>query len=256
MTKKEYAEAVATMVNGKVQNVEKNNGLLKTAVLINGDYNIGTLYYIDEHFDNNDPIEEVAERARESIKHVPQFNADALQDWEKAKDKLTIHLCNEITNAEIKRSAAEYGFSDLIMIPYLVVSDSGSMQAKVTKAMLKGWHVSENEVFITAMKNMENDVTLTNLADIIGVPSPAPIYIVSNKAIGAYGASRILTHKIQDMCKQRFPEGYTVLPSSVHEMLIVSKTEAPMKEMIDMVKQVNMSCVDPEDRLSDNAYCF
>ena len=48
-----------------------------------------------------------------------------------------------------------------------------------------------------------------------------------------------------------------MIPSSVHEMIIVPMTESiTRKELDQMVKEVNENVVDPEEILSDHVYIY
>ena len=52
-----------------------------------------------------------------------------------------------------------------------------------------------------------------------------------------------------------FPEGFFILPSSVHEVLIVPKdTYLSVKELGNLVREVNQSEVSREEVLSDRVY--
>ena len=50
-----------------------------------------------------------------------------------------------------------------------------------------------------------------------------PVYSLSNKE-GLNGASTILYPQVQEDLKKEFPNGYYVLPSSIHEVLIVDQS--------------------------------
>ena len=56
---------------------------------------------------------------------------------------------------------------------------------------------------------------------------------------------------------ERVGDDFYVLPSSVHELIIVNRTIATRtKEMKNMVRTVNSSVVEPEERLSDQIYRY
>lgn len=70
------------------------------------------------------------------------------------------------------------------------------------------------------------------------------------------GAAAILNRKaLEKFGKERGIEKLVVLPSSVHEMILLPyEEEMDMWEMSEMVKQVNFSEVEPTERLTDRAY--
>ena len=52
-------------------------------------------------------------------------------------------------------------------------------------------------------------------------------------------------------------DDYYVLPSSVHEVLIVPAEYVRNRQMLDeMVREVNQVCVEEEEILSDHAYYY
>ena len=60
-----------------------------------------------------------------------------------------------------------------------------------------------------------------------------------------------------DTIKQKIGRDFYILPSSVHEALIVPKTEQTnLKELECIVMQVNITDVAPEEKLSDHVYVY
>ena len=54
---------------------------------------------------------------------------------------------------------------------------------------------------------------------------------------------------------QLFPEGFYILPSSVHELLVIPKSlEISPRELGKMVRAISRSEVAKEDQLSDRVY--
>ena len=59
-----------------------------------------------------------------------------------------------------------------------------------------------------------------------------------------------------DVAAERIGGDFFLLPSSVHECILVPKNGFDEKELQNMVMTVNQSQVSPEDRLSDNVYSY
>lgn len=119
--------------------------------------------------------------------------------------------------------------------------------------------LSLDEVRHAALENVRNDVTLESIEDVLGLSDGSntlsSFYVMSNRS-RHYGASvMLLDDKLQDL--ERKFKSYHILPSSVHEVLIVPDTlgidEASLREM---VVDVNQDLVSPRDRLSDNIYSY
>lgn len=259
-----YATVVAEQLNGEVKIVEKANGVKMYGVII-GDGEVRSTSYIDEAFDaGKDPY--VA--AKEIAKMIGQANApdvDAvtaiMSDFSKAKKLLRLRLYHEGQNADIKISAAEYGFDDLELIPYIEgIVDNGSI--KVTNQIIKMWGVTADEVIEVARKNSlrKGEYKLSTMASILrkfGIPIPfdddnMPMKVVTNKR-SVYGAFGVIA--LKEKLEKEFPNGYTVLPSSVHEVIIIP-SEMEMDELAKIIVEINTSTVRPEEVLSDHAYEF
>ena len=84
-----------------------------------------------------------------------------------------------------------------------------------------------------------------------------PVYSLSNKE-GLNGASTILYPQVQEDLKKEFPNGYYVLPSSIHEVLIVDQSfvEEPLDlfALKEAVLEVNYQVVEPSEFLSNEVY--
>lgn len=265
MTKREFAEEVATKVNGKVNEVEKANGIRLTGICV-GEGNIRPTIYIDTMYDAGMSVDEaVTEVNKIASEHtIPEIDTKGITNYESAKDKIVLRLYNEKTNAEVFRSAEEYGYHDLIFVPYVILTEE--MSIKVSNGLLDMWGKTADEVIDTAMENTRRDDFYCqplsrilfgmsdNVEDCFECEDPRmPMFCISNKrkfygAIGAIIKGEIL--------EEHFPNGYYILPSSVHEVLLIPNDDCSMDAdaLTDMVRAVNANEVRPEEVLSDHAY--
>lgn len=263
-----YAEEVAGIIgdDAEVYVAEKANGVRKVGIRLKLDEHINPTLYINDYFDHDVPVEEAAERIKEmgaeAMENIKDFSLPNLEEYEDVKPNLKVRLYNHTTKAEVKMSAAKYGFDDLILVPVIDgIIDGGS--AKITQSMLSSWQKTVEEVVSDAIENLDyvcrplNEV-LKEMMGVFGdtdddqpVP-PMPIFLVTNKS-KVCGAASILAAKKE--IEERCPNGYIVLPSSVHEVLVVPK-EFEDDPLGSIVKEVNETQVSPEDRLSNNIYRF
>ncbi|MCB5752826.1 DUF5688 family protein, partial [Mediterraneibacter faecis] len=51
-------------------------------------------------------------------------------------------------------------------------------------------------------------------------------------------------------------EGWIVLPSSIHELILVKGGKMPIRSYKRMVKEINENYVSDNDFLSNNVYCI
>ena len=83
-----------------------------------------------------------------------------------------------------------------------------------------------------------------------------PMTIITNDRL-VDGASAIFYPGVMDLVGERMKGDYFILPSSVHETLVVPDDgRVSLQELTDMVKEVNMTQVNPEDQLTDQVYHY
>ena len=82
--------------------------------------------------------------------------------------------------------------------------------------------------------------------------------IVTNNTPGTYGAICFLYQSIRKRLLNMFGDEFFMLPSSVHEVIVLPKekgeVESNVDAIINMVKEINRSKVAESEWLSDTAY--
>ena len=85
---------------------------------------------------------------------------------------------------------------------------------------------------------------------------PFTFYIITNKA-SIKGASCILYPNALQTFADKIEDDIIVLPSSIHECLLLAKKDADNVEgLSQMVTSINANTVSLEDRLSNQVYLF
>lgn len=70
-----------------------------------------------------------------------------------------------------------------------------------------------------------------------------------------HGAGVMFFPNFRKEAEERMQGGYYVLPSSVHEVLLLPEERRPFRmDLSDLVRRVNEACVEGKDRLSEMAY--
>jgi len=265
MTKMELATVVAEKVGGVVREVEKANGIIAIGI-VKETTGISPTVYIDPYWHEGFiDVDEVVEAVKDVFENaiVPDINLDFIKDYFKVKPMLRARLYNKATKAEVFMSAKNAGFDDLIVIPYVVISanaEDGIAAIKVNNWMLEQWNKCDLEVIADALINSKEEVTRRpfreTIAELMGIPVDDLPFVVPDMEIISntshqFGAIGILI-KLNEL-KQRYPNGFTVLPASVHEVLIYPEADASLSSMVGAV---NMQEVKDVDVLSNNVYVF
>lgn len=266
---KEMINQVAERLGAEVTTVNKN-GIDKLAITVR-EGNVGAVIYPEsieaETIDKAvEQINKIVDAHREEMQRIGN-NADFFADFEQIKPRLRVRLYNKKVPAEVKRSAEEYGFDDLIIVPYVLVDSLNTSKGtiKVLKNHLLHWGVSAKEVIDIGLQNTESETTVMSLVDVLkksmggspdfAMPDIPNEYVVSTDG-NMFGAAGILS-KISYF-KKKFPNGFYVLPSSLHEIIVHAATGAvnELEDLTKMVQEVNRTTVDPEEVLADKAYAF
>lgn len=113
----------------------------------------------------------------------------------------------------------------------------------------------EEELWTAAMANTIENAVCTPLSEIIPLPEDGPYMVVATNKEQKKGAAAIYaTSKIREY----FPdeEKVIVLPSSIHEVLIMPLPDGMPEEEIEnlsgMITQVNEECVMPTEVLGEH----
>ena len=168
--------------------------------------------------------------------------------------------------------------SAICYVDFPVESNDGKATMKVKNEHLKMWNVDAKEMFHQARANTQpvntpilqsmdemmlsifneegHATNLLNESVEFGFRSHDMLYALTNVE-KQYGASMITQPEVLNKLEQLFPEGFYVLPSSVHEVLIVPDNgEMEPKMLGEMVREVNKNEVERQEVLSDRVYSY
>jgi hypothetical protein len=194
--------------------------------------------------------------------------SDLLHSFESAKDSIVMRLVPIKGNSGYIADKPYTPWLDLAIIYACEVGDIGSVV--ITHKIASAWHVTVTDLDRAAKANMPrlspiNVRTMDMVMEELGVDDAesCDAMVVSNKA-GFYGAAVITTVAgFKALCKlsEQSGKNYYILPSSVHEVLLMPDKGTPctpdvLRQMIQMIHEVNITQVDPGDRLSDSLYYY
>lgn len=235
----------------------------------------------------------VANIADVYIEHIEpkeqyQFNFDLAQikDYEVVKEYIYPKVSNLQSN--IKRlSDIPYTQKEDLAITYHIWANGNeeSMGSiTINNNLMEMYGISMDTLHEQAMNNMEKisppqfeplvdtvvgvmaqelaqetGVTLEEaeklIADMIS-EERVKVYCLSNES-RVNGAAYIMREDVQQMVAEKLGGDYYVIPSSIHETLILPKSEnMSFQRLQDMVQDVNAMCVSEEEVLSDGVYQY
>ena len=145
-----------------------------------------------------------------------------------------------------------------------------SATALIYNNNLKNWKVTIDDVYKAALKNTPDLLhcrisSMASLFEKCGVNVdgkeidlrdyvPSDMYILTNET-KLNGAACILYENVLYDFAQKLGEDLYILPSSVHEVILLPKLSVFEKdELVNMVREVNTEGVAAEEVLSDHVY--
>lgn len=254
----------------EVQNTIKN-GVELEGIRILTDSNIAPVIYtkaIIENAENeNKSLDEIVSAiisTYESHKSF-EFDVNMLFDRDFILNSIFVGL-QKVSTEDIEKKLCE-DFEGIESYLYIrgEADREGSYSIKVSKAILDRANISEVEAWEQAQTNTEAETSLESMAKVMcemmnmeyseEMEDTTPLYVMTNTS-KVKGASAILNKKaLAEFGKKHNTDKVVVLPSSVHEMLLVPYTEEiDIDTFSEMVQEVNNAEVDPTERLTDRAY--
>lgn len=199
---------------------------------------------------------------------------EKFMEWETAKDKICMRVIGPKQENDVKPKAFLIRFLNLSIMIYAREDGCNDKILIITKEDVRMWGVPEEEIVYQAFNNTKKNsrFVLKNLAgylcDMLPYISESernqiesaeknPVYVLSTMS-GSYGASSILfTDIFQKVCED-FGCNLFILPSSVHELILVPDRAAQWssEELLQVVKDVNRTVTEDKSLLADNVYYY
>lgn len=259
-----------------VNPVTKNNGHIMDGLVMVSQYlNISPTIYMNSYYNqylSGRPFESIlTDIADTYMDNRPKsdFDISQVKDWEKAKLNVVRKLVNYEANKELLEARPHKRVEDLAVVYQLVVNgeviDDQYATIAVFNDYLKRWDISLEELDRVATENTNRLLPFTLrpmeelLSDYTELVPPffsdlPPMYYLGNK-IKLHGAVQVLNPQLMDSIKEVLGEEYYVIPSSIHEVLLMSKDCGyDYEEIESVIQEVNEMELDPTDILSNKAY--
>lgn len=251
----------------------KNNGIRKTGILIRKG-NAGTVCYLDsfpkvdgmQGKDLQAYVNQVLMIYQDTAREGSIYSGIAadIQSWESIRGNVYPALLPLEDNRELLKNLVWKPFLDLaaICIAQFPETEAGIANVKISVQLMGLWGVSEETLWKQAMENLQKECVCLWMHEIIqecvpGIDVEKPeneFQVLTNKE-KKYGAAGILDRTI--LRRQSQGKNLYILPSSIHETLLVEDNGMLRQEELDeMVQSINEEQVPKEERLSDHCYYY
>lgn len=202
-------------------------------------------------------VEQYVELINKSEK--PTMSVTNLTDLDYVKKNIMLAIEKDFGADYLKRPTIYNGISKYMIINVELPGGSGSV--KVTDGLVKNLNADEKELWEIAMANTIKASTIEKLCDYVermtSMPTPdLPIWIVTNNTLYK-GASAILNTALLDvLCTEIGTDELIIIPSSIHECLVLPKENEDLAVVASMIREVNETEVSPTDVLSDEPLTY
>ena len=265
------------------RDVIKNNDVKQTGIeVIKEEANIGPCVYLDEFYRKYESGgmrfgEIVDEVYRLILKHeedTPDVDLSGFRSWEIVRENIYPKLVNAEQSKELLAKIPHRNFMDLAVVYYAVARDHEQKDIGtilIYNGHMEIWGQEEENLYRTAMMNMcvDGEADFSDIRTIVermtgitftkddgDASKDTDMYVLTNSR-RRFGAAEILDKKTLRMIADQIGDAFIVLLSSVHETIVLpSKDETEYEVLAHMVRSINKTQVEEEERLSDHVYVY
>ena len=262
--------------------VEKMNESYEAMTVTPEGSNVGVNVNMEKFFEayeNGTDYEAVVGKAIGVIEggfaNQPTVDVSALTDYDQMKDKLIMEVVSAEANADMLDKVPHKDMEDMAVVYRFEIdsNDDGRATILVTNQLIETMGVTPEQLHADAMENAPElkpavikgmsevmaemmGVSTEDLA-MMGMPMDHADeqMFVASVPDKIHGAGVLAYQDFMDQAAERVGGDFFILPSSIHEVLIVPDNgNMSLSDLEAMVKEVNATQVAPEDKLTDTFY--
>ena len=260
----------------RIQPVEKMNESYEAITIkpVDGDIGVNvnatSLY---EAVENGKPYDTALDRAADmaegAFRDQPDFDIAAFSDYSRMKNTLAMEVVSAERNAALLETVPHKDMEDMAVVYRFVVGDTpgGTGTILVTNQMLDNYGITAEQLHEDAMRNAPEirPMVIEGMAEVLakqmGVENveamEQDVMLVATVEGNVHGAGVLAYEDFMDKAAERVDGSFFILPSSVHEILIIPDNgQFDLRSLENMVREVNATTVDPVDKLTDNVYHY
>lgn len=250
------------------EEVAKNNEIKEGIMIRKEGVEAVPILYLDS-YDELQPDQACKQIASDYIKYMPkQVNLSMEKILNCSLEDIKMKVISKERNEVLLCKVPYHKQLDLAFVPYLEINSEIAFKVTYDYCQKKGW--SPEEVVRAGMENIQKEpMEFTSmeekLAEMLGketidvlpqIPKNGRLYILTNEN-GQFGADQIGNPEVLRAIEQGLGEPYYILPSSVHEVIIMAESSEFHPEALQaMVRSVNEDMVDIQEQLSNNVYRY
>lgn len=255
-----------------VQKVAKNNGVVYVGLSIRKKNEAAApIIYLEPFYQRylgGISVEELSSfllcQAEQALGKLP-WNYREILDFEKIKHRIVYRLINAKKNENLLKEVPNLPMFDFAIVFYIHITgeEGESASVLIRNSNLQSWgcpisllyqYAKENtqRIFPCEFGPMQKYLEEERMFPV----KHAPLFLLTNTRF-LDGAAVILYPGIPGKIYEYLGGNYYLLPSSIHEFLVIPESESICPENLrKMVREANRTQVEEEEFLSDHIYYF
>ena len=272
------------------QVIKANDTPFDAIIVRRSDSPVGKNIYLNEllnRFSKGESVEDIANHIiwlcnrRESVDNITaDALAEQMKDWKYLLDgNISLRLINRERSIKYLEGKTYLPFLDLAIVFCINIDGiiGGVATAAIPREIAKCWGIGLEDALKQALEiiKLNSPVVRRPLKDIIlehAKKTKYPdmtedfiqllcsmdtkIYVQTNEKMLNGAITMLYTDSLSELCKELETDALYVIPSSLHEVLLLNKSEMPGGVLKSMVLEVNATQVASEEILSDNIYIY
>lgn len=287
--KQEFAEDIKEKLSqrgyGEVMtsfhDIEKTNQNYEAISVVQAGSNIGVNFNIENAFgsyEHTGDYEGVLASATGVIAggldQIPAVDVNALMNYEVMKEKLSVEVISAEANEELLAKVPHDRIEDLAVVYRFIMesNEDGRASILVNNDLIERMGVTHEQLRADALENSPeirpvviqgmNEVMKEMMGpeayEMFGIPDDTEeMMFIATVPDKNSGAGVLAYQDFMDQAAEKIGGDFYVIPSSIHEILLVPDNgEVQAEGLKEMVQEVNATEVSPEEKLSDNVYHY
>ena len=268
-------------VDIKINNIKKVNRDYEAMNVVPEGGVMGVSFNLEEIFtkfeqsgDYDSVLKNTTSFVANGIDTAPKTDIDNLLNYEEMKNKLSIEVISAEANKELLLNIPHDRIEDLAAVYRFVLKSESTGKASilVSNEMMQKMGITHEQLKNDALYNAPiiRPAVIKGMNEVIKELMGKEAYELANGTGNVEesvyvatvpdkdsGAGVLSYQNFMDQATERVGGDFFILPSSIHEILIV-KDDGEMKAELlrNMVQQINRTELIPEDKLSDNVYHY
>lgn len=268
-------------VDVKINNIKKVNRDYEAMNVVPEGGVMGVSFNLEEIFtkfeqsgDYDSVLKNTTSFVANGIDTAPKTDIDNLLNYEEMKNKLSIEVISAEANKELLLNIPHDRIEDLAAVYRFVLKSESTGKASilVSNEMMQKMGITHEQLKNDALYNAPiiRPAVIKGMNEVIKELMGKEAYEIANGTGNVEesvyvatvpdkdsGAGVLSYQNFMDQAAERVGGDFFILPSSIHEILIV-KDDGEMKAELlrNMVQQINRTELMPEDKLSDNVYHY